>query len=366
MFGAPTITRHVGATILRAAFVVLVVLLGLVTIFTLVEELGDDLQGYDLAAVFQYVLWTLPRRAYELLPYVAFIGALLGLGQLASQSELVVVRAAGFSAWRIFAAACLPAVAIAAGAFALGEWLAPAAETRAEAVKARVADEQATVYIDGGHWYREGALFLNVDAITRDGVLLNVLQYQLRDDRSIDVLRRAQSARYLAERSRPADGVHIWRFQHVEEVRFDDERATRTQLPDYEWRSGADPLLLSARALLEPGRMSLADLEFQVAYMQREGLEPTRYRLAYWSKLQQPLAILGLTLVALGFVLGPLRERGIAARTGVGVLAGLAFKYLQDLFAPISLVYGLAPWLGVLIPILCCWLVGALLVRRVA
>ena len=96
---------------------VLIVFLALSALFTLIEELGEDEAGYSAAAALQYTLYTLPRRAYEMLPYAAFIGALLGLGQLATHSELVVMRAAGYSTAQIFAGVCVPAVLLLALVF---------------------------------------------------------------------------------------------------------------------------------------------------------------------------------------------------------------------------------------------------------
>ncbi len=124
--------------------------------------------------------------------------------------------------------------------------------------------------------------------------------------------------------------------------------------------------MLTAKALFDPGKLSFADLRFQIDYMAREGLDPTRYQVAFWGKALQPLAVLGLVLVALAFVAGPLREAGLGARLGVGIAVGLAFKYLVDVFGPMSVVYAIPPWLAMAVPVGACWLLGAVLVRRVS
>ncbi len=118
--------------------------------------------------------------------------------------------------------------------------------------------------------------------------------------------------------------------------------------------------------LVEPNKLSIADLMFQVAYLDREGLSSGRYRVAMWSKVFQPLAVLGLVLVAVRFVVGPLREVSMGLRLTVGIVVGLVFKYLQDLFAPMTLVYDVPAWLAVLIPIAACWVLGGILLRRAA
>ena len=132
------------------------------------------------------------------------------------------------------------------------------------------------------------------------------------------------------------------------------------------WLGQADPRLLSARLLVDENRLSIADLYYQINYMRREKLSVTTYELAFWTRLQQPFAVLGLALLAMAFVLGPLRQVSIGLRVSAGVLVGLTFKYLQDLFAPMSLVYGLPAFVAVAIPILLCWLVAVIGLRRAA
>ena len=78
----------------------------------------------------------------------------------------------------------------------------------------------------------------------------------------------------------------------------------------------------------------------------------------------QPGAILGLTLLALCFILGPLREVSMGTRLAVGTLTGLGFKYLEDIFGPMSMVYQVPAAAGVAAPILICWLVALVLLRR--
>ncbi len=367
-----TLTRHIVLHVLGGIAIVLLAFLGLVSLFTLIDELGEDDLGYGAVAAMQYVALTLPRRAYEMLPYAAFIGALLGLGQLANHSELIVMRASGYSTGRIFRAVCIPAAALLICSYLLGEYVAPATEERATSLKSRAVQASSdTVYIDGGHWYREGGLYVNVDGITDTGELRGVVIYELDNINRLRTVKRANRAVYqpqsgaTASGDIPAKADHIWRLLDVKETLFGAGKNAVSKYAVYEWHSNADPRLLSARALLEPQRMSLQDLFYQVEYMQREGLTPVRYQLALWSKLFQPLAVIGLCLLALSFILGPLRERGLGVRLSVGVIVGLVFKYLQDLFGPLSMVYGVSAWLGVLIPIALCWVLGIIGFRRI-
>ena len=104
--------RYIGRTVVLTSAVVLLAFVGLTTVFNLVDELRGESGDYQFAEALWYVTLTTPRRIYELLPYVVFLGALIGLGSLASHSEIVVLRSAGVSVQRIFVSVAFPAFAL--------------------------------------------------------------------------------------------------------------------------------------------------------------------------------------------------------------------------------------------------------------
>jgi len=371
---------HIARTLLIAASVVLLAMLALVALFAVVEELRDTENGYGFADALWYITLTLPRRALEILPYSVFLGCLVGLGSLAEHSELTVARAAGMSPWQLFRGVAVAAICLLVGGVVVSEWVAPAGEERAELFKNQQLQASDEVVLSGGYWYREGNLFMNIDGLDDQGALTGVRQFVYDDDKSLLQAKRAESAWWQADTS-------SWELRDVLQTELKplpmgDEMAFALrgealpgELPEQlvrpgsikaqSWHAQASPRLLSARMLVDENRLSIADLYYQINYMRREKLSVTTYELAFWTRLQQPFAVLGLALLAMVFVLGPLRQVSIGLRVSAGVLIGLSFKYLQDLFAPMSLVYGLPPVLAVAIPIALCWLVAIIALRRV-
>jgi lipopolysaccharide export system permease protein len=351
------IDRHIGVTLAKAMLVVLLAFVALNVVFQLVDELRTRHVGYGFGQAVVYVLLTLPRRAYELIPYVAFLGTLVGLGQLASQGELTVLRAAGVSVLRLFSAAALPGLGALLIALLLGEYVAPRGEEAAEGYKAQARQASSTIRLSGGHWYREGGLFMDVAAVDASGRLIGVRQYILDDARQLKIARQAASARYLPNE-------RAWLLENVEQTELDEEQTRSRHLDEVRWPSDATPELLGVRVLLGPANLSIRGLATQIAYMDREDLDASRYRLAYWTKLLQPFAIVGLMLLALCFVIGPLREVSMGTRLAIGTLVGLGYKYLEDILGPMSMVYQLPAAAAVAAPIVVCWAIGLWLLRR--
>ena len=416
-----TMDRYLASAVLKATVAVLACLATLVTLFTAADELRDGTPGYDAGLALLYVLYSTPRRLCDMAPYGVFVGALAGLGTLAERGEITILRAAGVSVRRLFASVAAPALLVLLGSQALGEFVAPRGEALAATLKLKLLRGAGGDAIASQYWHREGDLYTNVDGYGADGSLLGIRQFQL-DEGRLRLSRQAAQATY---ESGAGSGKGRWLLHDVAETTFPAETRLPTewlsaepQLPAkpfslvpephwndgpdrrpchqpirhcnrvdplagpresapasmastetrrYEtlpWRTAADPRLLSAKALFDPAKLSFADLRFQIDYLRREGLDATRYQVSFWRKALEPAAVLGLVLLALGCVLGPLREAGMGARLAAGVAAGLAYKYLLDLFAPMSSVFGLPPLVGMAVPVAACWMAGWALARR--
>ena len=347
--------RHIFRHVMMTTFVVLLVFMALINMFALLDELRGEYSFQDAA---WYILLTTPRRTVELLPYVVFLGSLIGLGNLASHNEIMVMRTSGVSIGRLFLSVCMPALVIISLGMAVGEFLAPRMEEQAEAHKTKIRFDTDTIQLAGGYWYREGPLYMNVEAVSEAGNLVNVRQYW----RDRDGLRsvQANSARYI-EGSDPH-----WLLEDVRETVISARQSEVIEHESMRWDGQVTPEMLSVRVLVDPPKLGIQALYQQIAYMAREGLNSMSYQVAFYAKVMLPLAILGLCFLALAFVLGPMREVGMGVRLTIGVIAGIVFKYLQDLFAPMAQVYELHPAVAVAIPIAACWLAAWYGIRRFA
>lgn len=86
---------HIRNTVLLSMLVVISLTATLDLLLTLADQLGDTDENFSMFNALTFVLYTTPTSIYELLPFTALGGALIGLGVLASNNELVVMQAAG-------------------------------------------------------------------------------------------------------------------------------------------------------------------------------------------------------------------------------------------------------------------------------
>ncbi|HTN32439.1 MAG TPA: LPS export ABC transporter permease LptG [Marinobacter sp.] len=348
------IDGYIMRTVGGAVFLVMVVVLSLDLIFAVIGELDHTRNDYQILAALWYVCLTLPRRIYDYLPLGAFMGCLVGLGSMASSSELTVIRAAGVSLKRIVWSAMKPALIVVLLGVAIGEYVAPPAERLAQSNKAVALGAGLNKASATGVWHREGDTFMHLNAVQPNGVLHGVSLFQFNEQRELIAASFASRAIYQGK---------YWTLQDVKTTRIEETGTSLVENKALRWDSGLSPDVLSV-LIVKPENLSMSGLYAYSNYLKAQGLNASRYWLAFWKKTLMPLGTAVMVLVAISFVFGPLRSVTMGFRVFTGLMVGLLFKYMQDLLGPMSLVYGFNPMLAVLIPIAISAAAGALLMRR--
>lgn len=343
-----------GASVLGATLGVLGVLVGLDALSAVVDEVGDMTDNYRLPDVLTYVGLTLPRRLHEFVPFAALIGALIGLGRLASSSELVVARAAGVSLLQLAVIVLKPALLVAVLGFTVGEYIAPIAEQMAVSKRALAQRSETSFTGRGGTWNRDGDTYIHVAAVQRGGVIFGVTLLTFDAQRQLVRSLRAERGTYLRDH---------WLLEDVSRTRLGPQRTETERLTTWQWDTEITPDLLVLE-VVEAESLPVRQLWPYARYLEGQGLMFKDVELAFWRKLLQPLAVAGLVLVAMSFIFGPLREGNMGARIFAGVIVGVVFRISQDFFGPASLIFGFPAVLAALLPIGVCWLAGCWLLLR--
>ena len=352
--------RLVRNSMIQATAGAIIVIASLDMTFSLIDQIRDTNAGYATFDALVFVLWTVPASIYELLPFAALGGALIGLGVLASSNELVVMQSAGVSVGRIVYAVLKPTLAIMLLGLLLAEYIAPPLEREAQSNRAVLRSAGGTADFAQGAWYKTGDEFVHINAISPDGAaLIGVSRYRTDGGRQLLAASFAESAEYVADAAEP-----YWRLREVRESLLDGDRVATAGYNEQEWRVDLPPDLLGV-LLVEPDQQSISGLYRMARFLAAEGLDSAPHFLAFWKKLLQPLATLALVLVAVFFVFGPLREATMGYRVFVALAVGLIFTIAQRIAEPVTLLFGLSPLLAAATPILLCAILGWSLLRRI-
>jgi len=354
MLARRIVAKHVTKTTALAMLGATAVLSVLQVLFTYLGELGSLDENYGVWQAFIYVLWGAPRYLYEILPISALIGAVLGLGTLASNSELVVMRSVGISLWRIVGWVIRSALILVVLSFVLSEWVIPYTNEQAKSVKDhRSASALGEVR---GYWTREGQRFIYIDYANAKGQLNYIQLVDFNDDYQLKGVLVAEKGQFVKEGN--------WDLQTTSQMDILPQgNAALVKAEQLPLALALQPKYVHM-VTLDPEELSPSQLVSFMSYMHEYSQVPKTYQLAFWQKVASPFALIALVLIACSFIFGPLRQQSMGFRLVIALFIGLGFFYLQDFMGYASLVYSPSPAWFVFVPIVLMMLVGGYLLRR--
>lgn len=354
--------RYVGRSILVTSLLVLMTLVTLASIFGFIGELDDVGKGsYTIFYAAQYVFWTIPGKAYLLFAPAVLLGSLLGLGALASNSELTIMRAAGISGGRIIRAVAVTGVALMLLIAVVGETIMPKTEQIAEELRLTALEKRLSVKGSRGLWLKSAERFVNIGTVMPDFTLLDVTVHQF-DKNSLHMALSAARASLLND---------DWILEDIKITLFSDNDVRSEQIASMAWKdfirrnnvtsAGFDssqdiPELVSAEVLksisVSPESLSAKHLYDQIQYLKDNQLDSRRIETALWVKVASPLSTLVMLMLSLPFVFASQRSGGAGQKIFLGIMLGIVYVLVNKVLTQLALANGLSPALSALLPLL--------------
>jgi len=345
---------YIGKGVVWAFFAVAFVLLGLDYALTFIDQVKRVNQFYGISNLLEVLLLRLPGKFAEYIPIASLIGTLVGLGALASTSELTVIRAAGVPVWRIGWSAIKPILIISIIGVGISEFIAPNADQKANLIEKLRKQSASDNIISGGVWLRSDNNYIYIGAADKNGTLYN-MQIFSPDEQALKSTQNAKTAHYIKDDQ--------WALNSVTSTYFYPDRIESDTAKQLDWTMSFKPEHLYL-ATQEPEALSLSQSLSYQDYLKAQNLNTSRYQLEFWTKALRPIASIALVIIALSSVFGPLRSSTMGSRIFSGVMIGIIFQNGLNLFGKMSLAANFSPLLGVLIPIALCLVIGAFQLRR--
>ncbi|NRR32728.1 LPS export ABC transporter permease LptG [Oxalobacteraceae bacterium] len=354
--------RYFAVTIIKAVAFVLAAFLALQAFMDITGELPSvGKNGYAIQHAFLYVLIQLPAHVYEVMPLAALIGTIYTMAQFASTSEFTIMRASsmttGMAGWMLFKVG----IWLVAFTFIFGELIAPRTAPIAEKIKLSARGAAVSAEFRSGVWTKDiihagglsgpvtGSRFFNVREVRPDGQLRDVKLYEF------DTYFRLRSL--IMAKTGAFQGNSTWRLYDVSENLFSNSAllkpgseanvannfaqetsAVATRHADsLDVVSEITPKILSVSSS-DPERMSAAELAVYTRHLQENKQETERFKIAFWKKLVDPLAIFVMMAMALPFAYLHTRSGGVSLKIFVGIMIGVSFMLVNTLFSHLGLL----------------------------
>jgi len=328
------LARYVVRSILGHTLMVLLVLVVLSGLYLFITQQDDIGTGtFTALDALWFVALYLPKYMFDLLPIAALIAALLALGNLARSMELIVVRAAGVSVFRIAMWVATAGVILMLATAVLGEFVSPPLERYAKQMK---AFEKFRDYMAGSRtaWAKDGNTVVSFKQQTAGSTYGGVYIFKF------DAQRRLESVG-IADRA-SIDAQSHWQLSNYRESRIEGDRvvASRSKQTQFDTTLSAEFLGLSN---IDPSELTGRDLYTYIAHLKQNDLESRDYETGFWARIARTVAVSVIVVLAVPFAFGPLRSTGTGGRTVVGIMIGVAFFFLVRLTESGGAVFNAPP-----------------------
>jgi len=324
-----------------STLLVVLVLLALAGLFEFIGQLDATEGQYGIFQALLFSLLRLPQLAFEILPIAALIGALLGLGSLSNNSELVVMRTAGLSVMTLAGMVALSGMAIMVVTALIGEFIAPPLDYFARNMRNEARYEQQGRDVGNAAWVKDGPVILHLEKINTEFEFGALYLFRFNEDNSLASIARAENA--------GIDDTENWILEDVKETRFDNDSVQVIESSVAVESFGMNAEMLGI-TLVKPVSLSARGLMSYISYLKKNSLNAERYETEFWARMARTVTIIVMPVLALAFVFGSLRSTGSGSRLMVGILIGLAYFLASEMTANSGQVFNLNPALVTWLP----------------
>jgi lipopolysaccharide export system permease protein len=342
-----TVRRLFYADIASAVAFVALAFLALFFFIDFVDELGGlGQRGYTALHAAAYSLLLAPGHFYELMPLAVLIGTIYALARLAQTSQYTILRTGGLGPGRALGLLTSLALAFAAITFVFGDYLAPISERLASQMHA--AFSGSLKLERSGAWIKEHAstpggersYSINVGSAEAGSTLRQVRIFEF--DAEGRLLVRTSAAEAKVAR----DGT--WTLADVAVTRWleagNDSSVRVETLPRLEWKSTLSPDVVAA-AVLPVTTMSTLDLWRYIGHLADNEQTAQIQKIQFWKRALYPFACLVMIGLALPFAYLNARSGGVSLRVFIGIMLGVSFVLLNNVFRHLGLLGNWTPWI---------------------
>ncbi len=299
------------------------VFLFLFEIFTFFELLDDIARHHTpFAVVADYFVFLIPFLVYKIAPFGVLIGAMITIGVMSKNNEVVAIKASGVSlyrlAWPIIGASAL----IGLGLLAMENTYLPYFNQRQNALRSEIKGRPAQTYLRPYRSWIFGTndKVYNYQLFDPDNNLFGGLNVFELDPATFQLKRRV-----FANRARWSPQQNVWLLEGGWVRDFEGDRITSyTPFQAYSLSELNEPPSYFNREVRQSDQMNWHELENYISDLHQAGFDVSKLTVQWHEKFAFPMIAPIITLLAIpfAFLVG---TRGAVGGIALGV--GIAIVY---------------------------------------
>ncbi len=351
--------RYITKTLLKYSLSVMVVLIGVFAFFKFLDEVNDiGRASYTLVDAVIYIGFLLPSIAYETSSVIILLGAVLGLGCLASNSELVVMQGSGVSVIKIIKITLRVSISFVVLAIILGEFVAPFSSNQAEIYRAKALGEKIITTNQQGFWIRDAGNFIHVERNLDGKVFNNITLIKLKSANTLDSVVYSDKAVF------DQDQLTLQKnnfYQINDEGKFTKIKKEARQKYRSEVEFDQD-LIDSLKK--DPQQLSTLQLFKHIGFLLKNNLFTGDYEAEFYKRIMKPITLIAMILLTIPFIFGSLRDASLGKKIFLGVVIALVFEQFSKLGVWMPKVFDLDYFLSAALPTVVVMVLAILMLYR--
>jgi len=336
--------RYITKTLLNFTLVVLFVWLSIYSFFNFLEELNSiGSSGYSILEAIKYILLQMPDVAYSQASPVILLGCVLGMGHLATTSQIIIFRASGASILNITWLAVKNALFFITVIILIGEFFAPLLTNYAKDGRAEALGSINSSTHQKGFWIRDGDNFINVNR-TDAGLFKDITIIEVNSSNTIRRVVKAENALFDGKSLDMSNGeiFEISSLNLIEDISLKKRNS-------YFKNVSFDQDLINSLEK-EPKDLTTYTIFKQIKFLSDNKLRSGVFEVELYKRLIKPLTLVAMILLAMLFIFGSTRDASLGRKIFFGVALGLSFEMISRIGGVLALSLDFSPLISFILP----------------
>ena len=326
------ISRYITKELLIYTLAVMFVWLSVYALFNYIveaERIGQ--QNYTALGAMIYVVLDLPSVAYAHSSVIILLGSILAIGNLATSSELIVMRGSGISIMKISTIVVRSALLFIAVIILIGEVFAPLSSERAEIYRTQALGQSIYSLNQEGFWLRDGDNIINVQKNYDGKVFGDVSIFKLNNFNELGSAVFSKKAIFDGENLNLDETTH----NEINENSMFTEIQVENTNKYTEKVNFSNEFISSLKK--EPYELSTLNLYRHITFLNENKLASGNYEVEFYKRLIKPVTLIAMLLLSMLFIFGSLRSATLGKKIFLGVMLSLFFELSSRIGSVISL-----------------------------
>jgi lipopolysaccharide export system permease protein len=337
--------RYVANTLLTYSIVVLLVWLSIYSFFNFLAELNSvGIVNYTILEAFKYIVLQLPEVAYDQVSPIILLGCVLGMGNLATTGQLIILRASGISILKITWLTLKNAIIFLIFLTLIGELVAPTLTTYAENERSNALGQNSLSKSQDGFWIRDGDNFINVENNVDGSSFNGITVIEVNKSNKIERVVNSQSAIFDGQNIN-MDSTNIFSIDSTNSL--DDIDLKERNL--YKKKVTFDQDLIESLEK-EPKDLTTFTILKQIQFLADNKLRAEVFEVEFYKRLVKPITLIAMILLAMLFIFGSTRDATLGRKIFFGVAIGLSFELISRIGGALAISFDFSPLLSTFVP----------------